>query len=358
VLSAERAAAVQDTVPAPLRLRRDLSEADWDNFLASHPGGTVEHLWAWRDIFSGVFRHDPVYLGVERQGDLLGVLPLSRIKSLLFGRSILSLPYANYAGIVTSDKDAARLLAGEAAAVGREFRASHVELRNVERHVPDLPFRSHKVGSRLALPRTTDALWNGLDRKLRNQVRKARKEGLTVERGDVGLVDDFYGVFARNMRDLGTPVFPRALFQEALRRLPVDGRIYVVRHQSVPIAASVFLGWRGTVLVPWASSLREYRSLCANVLLYWTMLEAAVEGSYTTFDFGRSTPGGGTHLFKQQWGAIDTPLHWEYPLVSGGRLPDHAASSPRLKVLVSAWQRMPMRLANAIGPEITRQLPA
>jgi FemAB-related protein (PEP-CTERM system-associated) len=355
VLSVERATPPRISA-APLRLRRDITEAQWDRFVTDHPRGTVEHLWAWRDIFTSVFRHDPLYLGVEREGKLVGVLPLSRHKSLIFGRSILSLPYANYAGIVTSDDEAARLLAREAEVIGREFGASHVELRNVDRHVPELPCRSHKVGSRLALPPTAEALWNGLDKKLRNQVRKARKEGLTVECGDGGLVRDFYRVFARNMRDLGTPVFPRALFEQALRRLPVDGRVYVVRYRSEPVAAGIFLGWRRTVLVPWASSLKEHRNLCGNVLLYWTMLEAAVAGSYSTFDFGRSTPGGGTHQFKQQWDAVDVPLHWEYPLLTDGRLPEQGVSSPRLRVFISAWQRLPLQLANAIGPEITRQL--
>ena len=342
---------------APLRVRTDLTGAEWDSFVERHPNGTVEQLWAWQDIFSRVFRHVPVYLAATRGGDVTGVLPLVKINSLLFGRSVVSLPYANYAGLLASDYDATHALATEAEAVGREFGASHVELRNVERRLPTLPCRTHKVGSRLQLPRTTEELWNRLDRKVRNQVRKARKEGLTCESGGESLVPAFYRVFAHNMRDLGTPVFPKRLFEEVLGRLPVDARVFVVRHNAEPVAGGIALGWRGTVLVPWASSLKEYRNLCANVLLYWEMLEAAVSASYQVFDFGRSTPGGGTHHFKQQWDATDVPLHWEYPLLTNGVVPDHGPSSPRLKVLIAAWQRLPIAVANAIGPEITRQLP-
>ncbi|HXH26024.1 MAG TPA: FemAB family XrtA/PEP-CTERM system-associated protein [Vicinamibacterales bacterium] len=342
---------------SPVRVAADAAEAEWDSFVESHPGGTVEHLYGWRDVFARVFRHDPVYLTARRGGRLAGVLPLVRIRSLLFGRSVVSLPYANYAGVVAADGEAARALMREAAAIGRTFGASHVELRHVDRHTAELPCRTHKVGSRLPLPSTADELWNRLDRKVRNQVRKARKEGLVVESGDARLVPEFYGVFARNMRDLGTPVFPRALFDEALGRLPIDGRVFVVRDGRRAVAAGIWLGWRDTVLVPWASSLRESRSLCANVLLYWTMLEAAIQASYALFDFGRSTPDGGTHRFKRQWGAIDVPLHWEYPLVGTGGVPDHGPTSPRLRVWVAAWQRLPLRLANAVGPEITRQLP-
>jgi FemAB-related protein (PEP-CTERM system-associated) len=317
----------------------------------------VEQLWGWQAIFSRVFRHVPVYLAATRGHEVAGLLPLVKINSFLFGRSVVSLPYANYAGLIASDYEAAHALANEAEAVGRAFGASHVELRNVERRLPGLPCRTHKVGSRLELPGTTEELWNLIDRKVRNQVRKARKEGLTCETGGETLVPAFYSVFARNMRDLGTPVFPKRLFEEVLRQLPVDARVFVVRHNATPVAAAIALGWRGVMLVPWASSLRDYRNLCANVLLYWEMLEAAVSASYRVFDFGRSTPGGGTHHFKQQWDATDIPLHWEYPLLTNGIVPDHGPSSPRLKMFISAWRRLPIPLANAIGPEITRQLP-
>lgn len=340
-----------------LRVRTDVGETDWDRFVYAHPAGTVEHLWQWREIFSRVFRHRPVYLAAVRGNEIVGVLPLVLVKSILFGRSVVSLPYANYAGLVTSDSTAANALVSEATRIGRTFGASHVELRNVDRQRPDLPWQSHKVGARLLLPSSVDALWDALDRKVRNQVRKARKEGLTVDTGGSELVADFYRVFARNMRDLGTPVFPKALFEQTLRRLPIDARVHIVRRGTLPVAGAISLGWRRTVLVPWASALREYRALCANVLLYWTMLEAAVAGSYATFDFGRSTPGSGTHHFKQQWDAVDVPLHWEYPLLGTAGIPDHGPSNPRLAVFISAWQRLPMPVANTLGPEITRQLP-
>jgi len=346
------------TVPspevAPLTIVSDPDARRWDEYVERHPSGTVEHLFAWREIFSGVFGQQPVYLAATRGGHIAGVLPLVKFTSLLFGRSLVSLPYANYAGLLASSDEAAEALVAHAVEIGRGFGASHVELRHVDRQLPRLPCREHKVGARLALPQTTDALWGRIDRKVRNQIRKAQKEGLVVDEGTEALIADFYQVFARNMRDLGTPVFPRQLFVDTLSRF--DARVFVARHRGVAVAGAIALGWRDTILVPWASSLREYRHLCANMLVYWSMLEYAVGHDYRVFDFGRSSPGGGTHQFKQQWGATDVPLHWEYA-PEGTRPPDHGTSNPRLQLFIRAWQRLPLPVANLVGPRVIRQIP-
>jgi hypothetical protein len=158
------------------------------------------------------------------------------------------------------------------------------------------------------------------------------------------------------MRDLGTPVFPRQLFHAALR-IPEHGQVFVVRHGETPIAAAISLRWRDTVLVPWASSLREYRHLCANMLLYWGMLEDAVSHGVRVFDFGRSSRGGSTHQFKQQWGASDVPLHWEYAMLGEKRPTDQGTSNPRMQMVIHAWQHLPLWLANALGPRVVRHVP-
>ncbi len=335
----------------------NVSDHEWDAFVAAMPAASVEQLSGWQHIFADVFGHQPVYLTAHREGRIVGALPLVRFRSALFGRSLLSLPFANYAGLIAADTAVARALVARAETIGREFGASHVELRNIDRHLPELPCREHKVGARLSLPGSADALWTALDKKVRNQVRKAQKESLTVHAGGAELVDEFYGAFARNMRDLGTPVFPRALFIETLRRFSDIARVWVVRQGTTALAGGIALSWRDTVLVPWASSLREYRHLCPNMLLYWAMLERAATEGYRVFDFGRSTPGGGTHHFKQQWGCTDFPLHWEYSLLSRRDVPEQGTSNPRVQRFIAAWQRLPLFAANALGPRVIRHLP-
>ena len=185
----------------------------------------------------------------------------------------------------------------------------------------------------LPLQPTVDEQWRVLDRKLRNQVRKAEKSGLTVQRGGAELLDSFYDVLARNMRDLGSPVHSKRFFADILATFPDRTRLLCVSLGSTPVAAS-FVIWHGErIEVPWASALRAYNPLCPNVLLYWEMLKFSIERRFAQFDFGRSTPNEGTFNFKQQWGAEPHQLYWEYWLDAGrslpGPQPEESRNSPR-----------------------------
>ena len=331
--------------------------AEWDAFVAQHPGGTVDHLWAWREVIASALGHESTYLEARRGGALVGVLPLVRVRSRLFGRSVVSMPFLNYGGILADDADVVGALVDAARDVGAGFGAGHVELRHTSRLCPSVPCRRHKLSMTLALPADAELLWTMLDRKVRNQVRKAQKANLEVVSGGRELVDEFYAVFSRNMRDLGTPVYPKALFRDTLDRFADRARIFVIRHQTVPVAAGVGIGFRQVVINPWASSLREFRQLCPNMLLYWSMLEWAVARGATTFDFGRSSPGGGTHQFKLQWGAVEQPLCWEYVLLSRSEPPDQGPSNSKFARAIAVWQRLPLGIANLIGPIVARSLP-
>lgn len=342
---------------APVVVAEAKDPAAWDAFVASHSAGTVDHLWAWRDVVRDALHHESQYLEARRDGILVGVLPLVLVRSRIFGRSVVSMPFLNYGGVLCHDRSTARALIDAARDVGSRFGAGHVELRHRARVCPDLPRRQHKLTMLLSLPSSTEELWSSLDRKVRNQVRKAQKASLTVVSGGEELVDDFYQVFARNMRDLGTPVYPRQLFTSAARRFPDRIRVSVVRHGSVTVAAGVSLRLGDTVVNPWASSLREFRHLCGNMLLYWDMLEHAVSVGATAFDFGRSSPGGGTHQFKAQWGAQETPLCWEYILLTRPEPPDQGPSNSRFAQAITLWQKLPLPVANLVGPVVARHLP-
>jgi len=236
----------------------------------------------------------------------------------------------------------------------RARRCRHVELRHVGRRFARLPARQHKVAMRLRLER---GMWERLDRKVRNQIRKAQKSGLTVEHGGVELLPDFYTVFARNMRDLGTPVYSRRLFDEVLSTFPDRARLHVVRLRGQPIAAGLTYQTRATVEMPWASSIRDYNDSCPNHLLYWSVIEAAVERGCQLFDFGRSTPGEGTYKFKEQWGAEPLPLHWEYHLTQGSTLPNVSPANARFHLAIELWKKLPLALATRFGPGVVRGIP-
>jgi serine/alanine adding enzyme len=330
----------------------------WDAYVESRGDATGYHSWRWRRVFADAFGHEPVYLLAREGGVITGVLPLVQIKSLLFGRTLTSLPFLNYGGVKADAPEIGRALVlfAHDEAVARKCR--HVELRHVDRQFSDLPCKTHKVAMHLALPATpAEGMWEALDRKVRNQIRKAEKSGLVVERGGEALVNDFYTVFARNMRDLGTPVYSRRLFEEVMRVFPDRAQLHVVRLDGAPIAAGLTYRTPQMVQLPWASSLRPFNALCPNVLLYWDAIQFAQQSGAAVFDMGRSTPNEGTFRFKAQWGATPVPLHWEYELVTPGELPDVSPANPKYQFAVALWQKLPLALTMRVGPMIVRAIP-
>jgi len=290
----------------------EVMAAEWDEYVDRHPEASVYHSWAWREIFGLAFGHDTLYLAARTHDrTLAGVLPLVLFRHPVFGRYMVSLPFVNYGGILASHPRAARALLDEATTRARLDGMSHVELRHRMPQFDGLPARCHKVSMTMALAGTVQDAWNNLDRKVRNQVRKAEKSGLAVETGGLELTDAFYEVFAENMRDLGTPVYPRRWFAEIVSRFPARARVFVVRHSGTPVAGAVTIGFRGTLEIPSASSRRSARQLCPNMLLYWHIMQQAITDGYRILDFGRSTPDKGTYHFKRQWGAEPGPMCWE-----------------------------------------------
>jgi FemAB-related protein (PEP-CTERM system-associated) len=275
----------------------------------------------------------------------------------LLGTVLSSLPYLNYGGVLASTPGAAAALVSRASTIVSTERLSYMVLRHRRRQFTHLPVRSHKQTMLLPLAGTRDAMWGALDRKVRNQIRKAEKSGLTVVSGGEELLDDFYRVFARNMRDLGTPVYGRALFAEMLRGAPGAVRIHAVRLKDTTIAAAVSYRFRDVIEVPSASSLREHRALCPNHLMYWNVIETGIAGSARTLDFGRSTPGDGTYHFKEQWGAVPEQLEWEYVLGRGSALPTADRHDSKFNVAIAAWKRLPVPLATRLGPRVVRIVP-
>ena len=329
----------------------------WDEYVAGHPAATAYHWSGWCRLIARAFGHEPRMLAVTDGDDVTGVLPLIVMRSRLFGRFVVSLPFVNAGGVLADDARSERALVDAAAEIARDVRADYLELRHTSRHFPDLPSRSHKVAMTLQLRHDAATQWSALDRKVRNQVRKGEKSGLTFQDGGLELVAPFYEVFATNMRDLGTPVFGIALFEEVLRTFAGNSRVLCVFAGRRPVAASI-VHWRGDAIeVIWASALREFNSACANPFLYWQMLQFAIAHGCRTFDFGRCTPGEGTFQFKQQWGAEPQPLVWEY--WSAGR-PIREDLSPKSSTFSRAsnlWRRLPVPVATMVGPRIVRSIP-
>jgi len=328
----------------------------WEAFVEARPVASLSHAGPWLSVISHALGHQGRSLVAERESEVCGVLPMVLLKHRLFGTFHVSLPWLDYGGVLADDAETVRTLLEAATAQARADGASFIELRTVEKVQPDLPTREEKVTFWLSLGQA-DAVWKGLDPKVRNQVRKAQKAGLTCHFGREELLPDFYDVFTRNMRDLGTPVWGINFFQNILEALPKTAEIALIRLGDKTVGGGLVLSFKDTVYMPSASSLRQYLHLCPNNLLYWEVIKRACDNGYRTFDFGRSTVGSGTYQFKKQWGAAVKPLHWQYILLKGDQIPRLNPSNPKFRLAVAAWKRLPLPIANCLGPRIVRNLP-
>ena len=344
-------------------------EKEWAAYVVRHPDAHLAHDWAWKDIFENVFGHTPYFLIARKNVDsgqqvTVGVLPLFHVKSFLFGSALIAVPYLNGGGVLADDEETRRMLVDAACDLGIKLRVKYMEFRERDRSlsgVSNLVERSHKVVMRLPLLNDSQKMLMSFPTKLRTKIRRPEKSGFRVEEysgasANISSVEAFYRVFARHMRDLGTPVYPKSLFASVFRAFGERCRILLATHEGTPTSCGMTIGYRDTVEIPWASSLMKYNQFRPNTLLYWHAIKRACEDGYTTFDFGRSSPDSGTFEFKRQWGCEPAPLHWYY---AGGKqnVPDVNPTNPKFSALVQCWMRLPLSLANAVGPWITRSLP-
>jgi FemAB-related protein (PEP-CTERM system-associated) len=335
----------------------------WQAALGScrHPA----HDLRWLAALQQGLGHSTIVVEARLGDQVVGLLPLALVRSPFFGRFLVSLPYVNSAGpiVLPAAADAPRIesaLVDRTVALADELNVRYLELRN-EREIshPALTEQNtSKVHMRLALPATADALLASFKSKLRSQLKGALKHDFEVRWGGRNLLADFYAVFSRNMRDLGTPVYPCGFFAAILAEFGDDAELCVLRHggQAAAAAAALLVHGRSVTEVPSASALRNMNFTGVNMAMYWHLLTRAIERGQATFDFGRSTEGSGTYKFKEQWGARPAPAVWQYHVRKGSARamrPDNG----KFGLAIRVWQKLPLWLANAAGPTIVRGIP-
>ncbi len=341
-----------------IRLYHEQDNIQWDRYVMKSEEASCYHLISWKDIIERSFGHQTYYiLAEDGERRVQGILPLVRLKSLFFGHFMVSLPFFNSGGICADRSEVRDRLFQEAAHIARQEGAEHVELRH-SYPVEGLQAKTAKVSMRLSLTQDPEKLWNVFPSKLRSQVQRPVKEGMFANIGGEEALDDFYRIFSINMRDLGTPVYPKQFFRNILKAFPSTTWICTVyTRDREPAAAGFLVGFKDTLEIPWASSLRSHNKYSPNMLLYWTVLRFACEKGYNNFDFGRSTPGEGTYRFKEQWGAQPVQLYWHYWLKSGDRMPELNPRNPKYRMAISLWKKLPVGVTRMIGPSIVKNLP-
>jgi FemAB-related protein (PEP-CTERM system-associated) len=299
-----------------------------------------------------------VPLVAEQDRRIVGVLPLVRLDRGPLGRALISLPYFGHGGAVAASPEAWSALVARCREVAHEQGAAHVELRHAHPLPPhSLPSRDDKVLMHLALPPTIEALDKQLGSKIRSDVRRPQKEGMTTEVGGRALVCAFHEVYAAVMRDLGSPCHSLALFEEILACF--HDRAFVVRvlYQGRTVGAAFLVGQGDVLEVPCAGTLHALNKLRPNMLLYWAVLCEAIRRGYKTFSFGRSTVNAGTYTFKKNWGAVPIALPYHYVLANGTAIPQAHGERAILQKASALWSRLPLPLTTVLGPYVVRHLP-
>lgn len=340
------------------------SADEWDRFVQTQTGAlryTHCHLYGWRAVMQRALGHDAPYLVAtdDSTGAIEGVLPLVRVRSILFGHFLVSVPFVNYGGPIGT-LAAVRALLTHAAALAESDGAKILELRSRYDvgEVAGFTVSHRKITVLMDSSGGSEALWKRLPSKLRSQIRRPQKEGVTVQVG-LDQARPFYRVFSRHMRDLGTPVMPWSFFQSVAHQFPDSALFAVAYYEGIPIACGGGFNWGSEAEtefeITWASALREYNRMSPNMLVYWELMKHVSDNGVNTFNFGRCTPGGNTHKFKTQWGTTDQSLWWYQHLAPGAQpMTEHSAGAG---IATRLWRHMPLGVANVLGPRLVRLIP-
>jgi FemAB-related protein (PEP-CTERM system-associated) len=346
-----------------IRTAQESDAQKWDAYILNHPNATPYHLWAWKQAIETAYGHRATYLLAEKDSAISGALPLFHLRLAPFVNQLVSLPFCDVGNCLADDAATQDGLIDQAIRLkpaGRtrlDLRGALLASPMVQSQLQVIDSGKHRLI--LQLPGTAAALFNSFKSKLRSQVRKAEKNGVQFRWGGVGDMDAAYPVFATNMHELGSPVHAKSFLGAVLFRYADRAKMGLAEFEGETIGMGIILSTATGVCIPWASTRREYNRLAPNMLLYWNFLKYSAENGYDCFDFGRSTIGEGTYKFKQQWGAKPVPLVWyELKDTEGDRKGEEktAAGVDKRALAAEVWRKLPLRVANTIGPHLRKYI--
>ncbi len=348
-----------DRLPIVVNLLKGEDAPRWDDFVRRCPQATFFHLSAWRDLMEEVFDHRTFYLYAERAGDIVGVLPLAEVRSRLFGHALVSLPFCVYGGIATAEDagpETLHALESKAETLARALGVQHLEYRNLQPRHEDWPRQAELyVTFRKEILPEVEANLLAIPRKQRAMVRKGIKNALVSEVDDT--VDRFFALYADNVLRHGTPALPKRFFEQLKERFGEACEVLTVSSpEGKPLSSVVSFYFRDEVLPYYAGDDLAARELAANDFKYWELMRRACERGCKVFDYGRSKVGTGPYAFKKNWGFEPQPLSYEYRLYKRDSIPQNNPMNPKYRAFIALWKRLPIGVANRLGPHIVRNL--
>ena len=348
-----------DRLPIVVNLLKGEDAPRWDDFVRRCPQATFFHLSAWRDLMEEVFDHRTFYLYAERAGDIVGVLPLAEVRSRLFGHALVSLPFCVYGGIATAEDagpETLHALESKAETLAQALGVQHLEYRNLQPRHEDWPRQAELyVTFRKEILPEVEANLLAIPRKQRAMVRKGIKNALVSEVDDT--VERFFALYADNVLRHGTPALPKRFFEQLKERFGEACEVLTVSSpEGKPLSSVLSFYFRDEVLPYYAGDDLAARELAANDFKYWELMRRACERGCKVFDYGRSKVGTGPYAFKKNWGFEPQPLSYEYRLYKRDSIPQNNPMNPKYRAFIALWKRLPIGVANRLGPHIVRNL--
>jgi len=333
-------------------------EQIWEDFVEDSSCTNMFHLVGWKAVFEKVFGFTHYYLMAEDGiGDVSGILPMFLMKDIFRRKYLISNPFSSFAGICVKTQEATEALLKKSMETAKETQARYVEFRQMNMELPyDLPARQAFVTLILDLPEDSEQIWNAIASRNRNKIRKAEKNGLQVDFG-MQYLKDFYAIYAKNLRFLGTPVFPFTMFETIAEVFANRCELLVLKLEGRPVSGMFLFRFKNILSEPWVASLRQYNKIYINNYLYWQAIKYACENRFKKFDFGRSTIDSGTYQFKLQWGAKPIPLHYQYYLNKSKEIPIVDAHNNKYQKMIDVWKKLPLSFTNFMGPKVVKFLP-
>lgn len=333
-----------------------VTEQQWDAFVAAHPDATFFHLSGWRHVAPKAFGHRAHNLAVtDDAGAIRAVLPLLEVRSRLFGHALISNAFCVGGGPLATDEASRLSILQQAEDLGRRLGVDYVELRDTAAAHDDWIARDDLyAGFEGPIAASEEDNLLQIPRKQRAVLRKALARGLTttIDRTP----EHFFGLYSGTMRDHGTPALPRRYFETLLETFAADCEVLTVHHEGRPVSSVLSFYHRNRVMPYYTGSAEAARATGSNDVMYWSVMRRALERGCDVFDFGRSKVGTGPYSFKRNWGFEPRPITHQYRLVKADALPNVNPTNPKFALLIEAWRRLPLPVANAISPMLSRSL--
>ncbi len=326
----------------------------WNDYVKTNPSSSFCHRSEWKSIIESVYKLKTHYMYAEENGDIVGILPLAEIKSLLFGHTLISTPFCVYGGVCSDSIEATEILTNEAALLAKQLNVDYIELRNVSNNQSNWQYKNFYHTFQKEISPDDEVNLNEVPRKQRAMIRKGIKNNLK------SIVDDdinrFYHLYATSVRNLGTPVYPKQYFISLKEKFGDDCEILTVIKDDKAISSVLSFYFEDTVLPYYAGGLLEARQLKAYDFMYWELMRRSAEKNIRNFDFGRSIEGTGSYSFKKNWGFKPTQLYYQQLLINAEQTPDFNPTNSKYSMYIKAWQKLPLPIANLIGPLISKNL--